>query len=310
METVLRYLEQVPWMELAVPAGRVLLMLVVVWILLRVLGAALDHFERRLIHRGEASGAVQAEAEKRADTLVQLLRKGVVIVVWLVVGLMILRELGMEIGPILASAGILGLAVGFGAQNLVRDVISGFFLIMENQIRVGDVVSLNGISGTVEKVDFRITVLRDLHGTVHVLPNGTITELSNMTQEWSASLLDIRVAYKEDTDRVIEIMQRIAAELRADEYFGPAIREELEVFGVNEFGESGVVVRVRLQTEPGQQWEVGREFRRRLKPAFEAEGIEIPVPHRTLYAGKASEPMRVEVVQDLQGSTEQAKQPE
>ncbi|MFO7762691.1 MAG: mechanosensitive ion channel family protein [Wenzhouxiangellaceae bacterium] len=313
METVLGYLEQMPWLELAIPAGRILLILVIAWVALRIIGASLKHFERGLVSRDVGKGTDRAEAQKRADTLVALLRKGLAILVWAVVGLMILSQVGIEIMPMLAGAGILGVAVGFGAQNLVRDVISGFFMIMENQIRVGDWVVLNGTGGMVEQMQFRTTVIRDLQGAVHIFPNGTITHLSNMTQTWSAALLDIRVDYKESTDRVVEVMQGVAAEMREDEHFGPAITEDLEVFGVDEFADSSMVVRVRLMTEPGRQWEAGREFRRRLKHAFDAEGIEIPFPHRTLYTGGANEPMRVEVTQvseDAEAQDAPARQPE
>lgn len=302
METALGYLEQVPWLELAIPAGRILLILIIAWAALRIIGLGMKRFERSLVSRDVSSGTARAEAQKRADTLVALLRKGVAIVVWAVAGLMVLSQIGIEIMPMVTGAGILGLAVGFGAQNLVRDVISGFFMIMENQIRVGDWVVLNGTDGMVEQMQFRTTVLRDLEGAVHIFPNGTITHLSNMTQTWSAAVLDIRVAYKDSTDRVVKIMQDVAAEMRADEHFGPAITEDLEVFGVDAFAESSMVVRVRLMTEPGRQWEVGREFRGRLKHALDAEGIAIPFPHRTLYTGAANEPMRVELTRGSENS--------
>jgi len=205
--------------------------------------------------------------------------------------LVVLRELGVEIGPILASAGVAGLAIGFGAQNLVRDVISGFFLILENQVRVGDVAVVNGTGGLVERVNFRTIVLRDLSGTVHVFPNGTITTLANLTREWSAYVFDIGVAYKEDVDRVMEIMREVGRELRADESFGHNMVADVEVFGVDAFADSAVVIKGRLRTKPIKQWDVGREYRRRLKHAFDAQGIEIPFPHRSIYFGEASKPI-------------------
>ena len=203
---------------------------------------------------------------------------------------MVLQQVGVEIGPILASAGVLGLAVGFGAQNLVRDVISGFFLILEDQVRVGDVAIVNGTGGLVEKINFRTLVLRDLSGTVHVIPNGAVNSMANMTKEWSAYVFDIGVAYKEDVDRVIEVMRQVGAELRGDPEFGPLLLEDVEIFGLDQFGDSALVIKGRLKTLPIKQWDVGREFKRRLKYAFDREGIEIPFPHRSLYFGEASAP--------------------
>jgi small conductance mechanosensitive channel len=213
--------------------------------------------------------------------------------IWAVVAVMVLGQLGLDITPILAGAGIAGLAVGFGAQNLVRDVISGFFLVLENQVRVGDVAIVNGTGGLVEAITFRTIVLRDLAGVIHVFPHGTVNTLSNMTMGWSAYVIDVGVAYKEDTDRVVEIMRRVAEEQRADPHYGAMILEPIEIFGVDAFGDSAVVIKARLKTLPLQQWNIGREYRRRLKKAFDAEGIEIPFPHRAIYMGEASKPLRI-----------------
>jgi moderate conductance mechanosensitive channel len=214
--------------------------------------------------------------------------------------LVILQELEVEIGAILASAGILGIVLGFGAQNLVRDLIAGFFLIFENQLRVGDVVIVNGTGGLVEKIGFRKLVLRDLGGVVHIFPNGAITTLSNMTYEWSAYILDIGVAYKENVDRVIEIMKEVGAELKGDPLFGPQMLADVEIFGVDAFADSAVVIKGRLKTKPIQQWFVGREYRRRLKHAFDAQGIEIPFPHRSLYFGENSKPVLAQMLNQRQ----------
>lgn len=296
MNLLIEYFSAVEWEDIIFSGLRILLILVVVWVGMRLVRAALQRLEKKLADPAKVEDEAQAqEVAKRADTLVRLLRQGILIIIWVMAGLIILRELGMDITPILASAGILGLAVGFGAQNLVRDVISGFFIILENQARVGDVAIINGEGGIVEGINFRTTVLRDLSGTVHVFPNGGISTLANMTRDWSAYLLDMGVAYKEDTDRVIEVMRRVAEDLRADEYFGPLILQELEVFGVQKFADSAVVIRVRLRTRPMHQWETGREYLRRLKKAFDAEGIEIPFPHRSLYFGEASRPMAMEL---------------
>jgi small conductance mechanosensitive channel len=203
---------------------------------------------------------------------------------------MSLGQLGLDITPILAGAGIAGLAVGFGAQNLVRDVISGFFMVLENQVRVGDVAVVNGTGGLVEAITFRTIVLRDLAGVVHVFPHGTVNTLANMTKEWSAYVIDVGVAYKEDTDRVVDIMRRVAEELRRDPGFGPSFLEPIEIFGVDSFRESDVTIKARLKTLPLQQWTVGREYRRRLKKAFDAEKIELGKPFQLLLRDSAAIP--------------------
>ncbi|POR05633.1 mechanosensitive ion channel protein MscS [Alkalispirochaeta sphaeroplastigenens] len=226
------------------------------------------------------------EVQKRLKTLTGILTAGTRILLWLVVGMMILRRLGIDVAPLMAGAGVLGLALGFGAQELVRDFIAGFFILMENQIRLGDVVSINGTGGLVEHVGFRTVVLRDNTGTVHVFQNGKINTVSNMTKDWSAQVFDIGVAYKEDTDRVVAVMRSVAADLRQDQLLGPDILEDLEVMGVDSFADSAVVIKARIKTRPIRQWAVGREYRRRLKYAFDREGIEIPFPHRTIFWGQ------------------------
>jgi len=280
------YMAQIKWESVIATSLRILLVLFLLWLMMRFVKIVLNRLEQRLVSHGD--GEVPREVEKRAETIVRLLRQGILIMLWLTGALMILRELGVEIGPILASAGIAGLAVGFGAQNLVRDVIAGFFLIIENQVRVGDVAIVNGTGGLVEAVNFRTLVLRDLSGVVHVFPNGSINTLANLTREWSAYVFEIGVGYKEDVDRVMALMREVGAELRADETFGPLMIDDVEVFGVDGFADSAVTIKGRLRTQPIKQWDVGREYRRRLKHAFDREGIEIPFPHRTLYFGEES----------------------
>jgi moderate conductance mechanosensitive channel len=287
------FVEQISWAALLAGILRILFITVAAWLLLSILKLLLNRMQQTLIQRASEQGEMATEATKRVDTLIRLLRQAAVIIVWVMASLVILREVGVEIGPILASAGVVGLAVGFGAQNLVRDVISGFFMILENQIRVGDVAIINGTGGLVQSINFRTTVLRDLSGTVHVFPNGTIDTLANMTQEWSAYVFEIGVAYKEDVDRVMEVMKKVGAELRDDEIFGPMMVEDIEIFGVDAFGDSAVVIKGRLRTLPIQQWAVGREYRRRIKFAFDEKGIEIPFPHRSIYFGEASNPFVV-----------------
>lgn len=266
----------------------------VVWALLRSL---IFRFEKRVVSRTRKQGEPASEAQKRAETLARLMKQGVSISVALIFVLGILREIGIDIGPVLASAGVAGLAIGFGAQNLVRDVISGFFMLLENQVRVGDVAVVNGTSGLVEAVNFRTIVLRDLTGTVHVFPNGTINTLSNMTLNWSGYVMDIGVAYKEDLDSVIDTIEEVGKSLQENSPVGRYILEPIEVFGVDDFGDSAIIVKARLKTMPGQQWLVGRAYRKQLKYAFDKKGIEIPFPHRSLYFGEASKEVAVKLIE-------------
>lgn len=290
MDVLERIIARVDWEDLMLTGLKILLVLVLFWVVLMIVKTLLRRLEHRLIQRGKEEGEVPTESAKRAETLVRLLRQGVVIVLWVVALLVVLREMGMDIGPILASAGVVGLAVGFGAQNLVRDVISGFFMILENQVRVGDVAIVNGTGGLVEAINFRTIILRDLAGTVHVFPNGAISTISNMTKEWSAYVFNLGVAYKEDVDRVSGIIKSVAQGLREDPHFGALMIEDAEIFGLDQFGDSAIVIKGRLKTKPIKQWEVGREFQRRIKQAFDEQGVEIPFPHRSIYFGEASQP--------------------
>jgi small conductance mechanosensitive channel len=222
-------------------------------------------------------------------------RKVGAIVISSMLALLVLVELGINIGPLIAGAGVVGLAVGFGAQELVRDVITGFFLLLENHIRVGDVAIVNGTGGLVESIGLRTICLRDMSGTVHVFQNGKIDTVANMTKEWSAIVFDVGVAYKEDTDKVAELMKKVADEMQAEPEYKDKILEPLEIFGVDSFGDNAVVIKARFKTLPIQQWSVGREYRRRLKYAFDRAGIEIPFPHRTLYWGEASHAFKFKV---------------
>jgi small-conductance mechanosensitive channel len=293
---------------------RISLDLVVAWLLgpglriLLVLGGAyaLARGGRFLVARlptvmarREGTAVEKAEEEKRLATITGLLSMLLTTVVMAIAILIVLREIGLDITPILTGAGIIGLAVGFGAQNLVRDIITGFFMILENQVRVGDVAVINGKGGVVQEMRLRTVVLRSLDGTVHVIPNGVINELSNMTKDFSYAVLDIGVAYKEDTDQVVEVLKEVAAELRRDADYSGMFLEDLQVLGVDAFADSAVIIKVRIKTVPIQQWTVAREFRRRLKKAFDAKGIEIPFPHMSLYFGDASKPFAVQVAEEL-----------
>lgn len=233
------------------------------------------------------------EMERHINTVVGMARKAGSVTIMLIAVIMLLRELGVEIAPIIASAGIVGLAIGFGAQNLVRDIISGVFILIENQVRVGDVAVVNGTGGVVEALNIRTIVLRDVEGAVHVFPHGAVTTLSNKSKEWSAAVMDVGVAYREDTDEVSRVIGEVFEDLRKDGQFADKILEPIEIMGVDSFGDSAVNIKVRIKTPPLKQWDVGREFRRRLKKAFDRKGIEIPFPHRTICWSDAGGPVKV-----------------
>lgn len=234
------------------------------------------------------------EAKKRAQTLGNILRHALLIVLLLTAALMILGELGIQLGPLLATAGIGAVAIGFGAQSLVRDVINGFFILLENQYRIGDVVQIAGASGLVESLTLRRTVLRDLDGKVHTIPNGEIRIVSNLSKEWSRAVLDLAVSYRENIDQVVEVLQKIGKELEGEEPYRNSILEPLQVLGIERFGESEVILRLMIKTVPLKQWEIGRELRRRIKIRFDEIGIQIPYPHRVLIWGEPSRLPEVE----------------
>ena len=287
------------WEAISVTLLRILVLLLVFKLVSKILLNLINRTEKRLIKKEISEGGPPSETQKRIETIMRLVRQGFLVTLWVLAVLVILKEVGFEIGPILASAGVIGVALGFGAQNLVRDMIAGFFIILENQIRVGDVAVINGTGGLVEQIRFRTTVLRDLGGVVHIFPNGTIHTLSNLTNDWSAYVFDIGVAYKEDTDRVIEIMKKVGNELKEDETIGPLMLEEPDIFGVDQFADSSVVIKGRIRTLPIRQWQVGREYLRRVKYAFDRNGIEIPFPHTTMYFGEKSKPFDLRMLDKL-----------
>jgi small conductance mechanosensitive channel len=279
--------------EWSVSSGlHVLLVIILTWVALKVAKKLSNRLIESITGRSN-----DMEFQKRAQTLVGVTRYAMILVITIVAGLMVLEELGIEIGPVLAAAGIMGLAVGFGAQSLVKDVISGFFILLDDQIRVGDVVEIAGKGGLVEKVNLRVTVLRDLAGNVHYVPNGNINVVTNMTKEFSRYVFDVGVAYREDVDEIIEVLKGIDVEMRNDPEYKDDILEPLEILGLNEFANSAVVIRARTTTLPIKQWRVGREFNRRLKKKFDQLNIEIPFPHMTLYLGQDKQghasPLRV-----------------
>jgi small-conductance mechanosensitive channel len=232
-----------------------------------------------------SQGVSAAGRSQRLRTLLPLARSAIVILVFLIATMTVLSELGVHIGPLLAGAGVIGLAIGFGAQALVKDVITGAFILFEDAISVGDIVEVAGHTGVVEAISIRTIRHRDLAGVVHVIPFSSVDVVRNYTRQFNWYLMDIGVAYREDTDDVVAVMREVLDEMREDPRFAPSILQPLEVMGVNSFDDSAVAIRARIKTVPLDKWRVGREYLRRLKHAFDARGIEIPFPHRTVYFG-------------------------
>ena len=222
------------------------------------------------------------EFQKRTETLGSIVHYILTVAIVFIAAIMVLSELGVKIGPVLAAAGVVGVAVGFGAQSLVKDVLSGFFILLEDQIRVGDVVDIAGKSGLVEKINLKITILRDLAGNVHYIPNGQISIVTNMTKGYSRYVFDIEISYDQDVDEVLQVMQEVDESLRSDPAFKDDIIEPLEILGLDRFADSAVIVKARTTTKPIKQWGVAREFNRRLKKKFEEKNIEKPFPQLTL----------------------------
>ncbi len=282
MDNIEHYLEMVG--QWAVTTGfRIVVVVVLLTIGMRAIDLVVEKILETLFRKFRRN---DGELEKRANTLTGIVKATLRVIIAGIGIMTILGVLGIEIGPVLAAAGVVGLAVGFGAQKLVEDVISGFFILLEDQIRVGDVVNIAGVGGLVEKVDLRMIVLRDLSGNVHFVRNSKIDIVTNMTKDFSYYVFDIGVAYRESTDEVIEVIRQVDAEMRRDPAFKADIIEPIEILGLDKFGDSSVVIKARIKTLPIKQWNVGREFNARLKKAFDSKNIEIPFPHLTLYMGQ------------------------
>jgi small conductance mechanosensitive channel len=259
---------------------RIILITVGMVILYSLLQRVVERFRR--LYEGRFLGPTEL---KRADTLTQVIRDVARVAILGVGGMMVLSEVGVDLKPLLAAAGLGGLAIGFGAQSLVKDVISGFFILLEDSVRVGDVVEVAGVGGLVEEVKLRTIVLRDESGSIHVIPNGNINTVKNMTQLYSYYVFNIGIAYRENVDEVMALLKDIAAELRQDPEFSGDILEPLEMSGVDRFADSAVIIKCRIKTKPIQQWRIGREMNRRIKNVFDAKRIEMPFPHHTIYWG-------------------------
>lgn len=259
----------------------------------------------RYLSATDEEGTQKARGQ-RARTLLPLARNTLRIVIGVVALLMILTEIGIDVTPILAGVGVIGLAIGFGAQTLVKDVITGIFILLENSLAVGDVVSVGGSSGTVEAISIRSIRLRDLQGSVHTIPYSSASTVTNMTKDYSYYLVDAGVAYRENYDEVADIMRDVGEDLRADAEYSGDILEPIDIMGLDSFGDSAVIVRARLKTTAGKQWGIGREYNRRLKAAFDTKGIEMPFPHQTIYFGEDKEGNAPPAFVQLEGRKETA----
>lgn len=266
------------WAKGLVALTNVFLILLAAWLVMGLSRRALRLMNARLIHQ-----ASEIEERKRIETLIRVFRYIASVVIGAVTIMLVLSEIGISIAPILATAGVAGLAVGFGAQSLVKDYFTGFVMLLENQIRVGDSVEVAGKSGLVEEVTLRYVRLRDLEGHVHFVPNGVIATVTNRSREFSFALVDIGVGYQENPDRVFAEIRKIGQAMRADPVFGPKIVQDLEISGVQQWADSAITIRFRVKTRPHEDGVVRREFLRRLKIAFDETGIEIPFPSRTVY---------------------------
>ena len=248
--------------------------------------AANAAIERHLAH---LSRDAKAARSARVRTLLPMLRTALMITILITVAFIFLTEIGVNVAPLIAGAGVVGIAIGFGSQTLVRDVITGIFLLFEDAVAVGDVVQVGGLSGVVEQLSIRSIKLRALDGSLHIIPFSAVTTVTNMTRDFAFAVIDVSIAYGEDTDRVTDVLRGVAAEIREDVKWRPVIRDDLDILGVDKLGDSGVIIRIRLKTDPSQRWAVARELNRRIKRRFAELGIEIPYPHQKLVLERPSE---------------------
>lgn len=268
------------WVSLGEGLLRIALILIAAWTVTRGGNRMIRAMMARLCR------ATSQDRAQRLETLGLAFRNVLGVVVSLVAGMLILDVLGISVAPILATAGVAGIAIGFGAQSLIKDYFNGFFLLVDDQLRQGDIVQIAGIGGAVEEVTLRYIRLRDYEGNVHFVPNGQIGTVTNRSRDFAFAVIDIGIAYRESVEEAIEAMRAVGREMRADQAFGPSILEDLEIAGVNEWAGSAIVIRCRFKVKAMQQWGVRRGFLQRLKAAFDAHGIEIPYPHLTVYAGE------------------------
>ncbi|OPX21427.1 MAG: hypothetical protein B1H03_06635 [Planctomycetales bacterium 4484_113] len=275
---------------------KILVILILAYLLGKLARLVIMRLTGEVKERIRGDDTKKAEAEKRAQTLGVILSVAARAVIWTIAILMVLNEAGFNITTLLAGAGIAGLALGFGAQSVVKDMLAGMFILVEDQYRVGDVVKINNeYGGLVEKISLRTTWLRDLQGNLHIIPNGEISAISNYTHEWTRVVLDFGIAYKEDIDTAASLIKEAAMALYNESEWHYKFLEPPQVLGVEQLADSAVVIRMLAKTRPDDQWNVGRELRRRVKYIFDKHEIEIPFPHVTVYYGEAERKTEREV---------------
>lgn len=261
---------------------RIILIVIVILIVNRVAKSVIDRIVRRMVPANKYSNSPQAEI-KREDTLIRISHGTVRVVIWLLGAFMVLSEVGVNIGPLIAAAGVAGLAFGFGGQYLIKDLISGFFIILENQYRIGDVVCFGETCGLVEDITLRATILRDLDGTVHHVPHGTVERVANMSKKFARVNMNIGVSYSTDLEKVIEVVNETGKKLADDERWAGKVRKPIQFERVEDFANSAVIIKVLGETLPLEQWAVAGEFRKRVKIAFDKAKIEIPFPQMDVH---------------------------
>ena len=283
MNAIVDTLNALDWRALV--AVRILVIALIAWVVLAMLGRLVRLFHERVTLRMQ-----DTEALKRTNTLSRAFRYLATVVVSLIAGMLILSELGVSVAPILGAAGVVGIAIGFGAQSLVKDYFTGFFILLENQIRQGDVVEIAGKSGVVEELTLRFVRLRDYEGDVHFVPNGLITLVTNKSRGYGQAVIDVSIGYHASVDDALAAMRRVGAEMRADPAFAPRILDDLEIAGVQRWIDAAVTLRCRFKVAPNEQWNVKREYLRRLQSAFAQARIPIPQTTVTLAPATPAEP--------------------
>jgi small conductance mechanosensitive channel len=298
MDNVLADIAAIDWVRWGAPviAGlRILAIITIAWLAIVLLQRLVRTVRIRIASRLDGT-----DGPRRAETLGRVIRYLIAMVIGAIASMLVLAEVGVSLAPILGAAGVVGLAIGFGAQSLVKDYFTGFFILFEDQIRTGDIVRIADLAGAVEDITLRHVRLRDYEGHVHFVPNGLITTVTNMSRGYAQSVVDVGVAYRENVDEVMQVMAAVGAAMRSDEHFGDKILGDLDIAGVERLDDSAVVLRCRFKVAPAEQWGVRREYLRRLKAALDEQGIEIPFPHVTVYAGVDKQgaapalPMRIE----------------
>lgn len=281
------------WAQPLLAMVNLVVILIAAWLSLALSNRLLSAFHGRLKSRTES-----VEEQRRIETLERVFRYMASVVIWVVAIMLMLSELGISIAPILATAGVAGLAVGFGAQSLVKDYFTGFVMLIENQIRVGDLVEVAGKTGTVEELTLRYVRLRDYSGSVHFVPNGIISSVTNQSRDFAYAVIEVGVGYGEDLEKVFSIMRSVADSLRKEAPTRSKILDDLDIAGVDQWADSAVMIRARLKVVALEQAFVRRTFLARLKQAFDAQGIEIPFPHRRVIQVSENSAPRVDQASD------------